>query len=74
MESKILMFDLWLEGRWVGMSQGATLIEARELVNKSFNYKSVASEVLMLPFYGSGTSDETYEACTGKKPVYGFKL
>lgn len=69
-----LSFDLWLDDRWVGMSSGDTVFEARKKAENSYLDKSIGARILMTPFYGCGTSDATFKAITGKDSWNSKKL
>lgn len=60
-------FDLWMNDRWIGMIYGDDPEHARRLVthyHPSFNPECI----LIIPFYGTGTSQRTYQALTGRQP------
>jgi hypothetical protein len=67
-----LLFDIFLDDRWVGMANGNTPAEAREMLIRSWSMigdPSVARTAMLVPYYGVKTSDETYEALTGRKSL-----
>lgn len=53
------MFDLWRNGWWIGMAQGETVEEARKFVVDS-GLKD-PNKIVMVPFYGCGTTVQAYE-------------
>lgn len=60
-------FDLWMNDRWIGMIYGADPEEARRLV--THYHPAINPEcILIIPFYGLGTSQRTYQALTGRQP------
>jgi hypothetical protein len=65
---KLKTFDVWMEGRWVGITEGIDAKSARKSVSDSWPHVEPV-RLLLTPFYGYGTSDETYEAITGCKPL-----
>jgi hypothetical protein len=62
---KKLSFDLWRNDRWIGMAEGATVQEARQMVVDS----GLQGDIIMTPFYGLKTSKETYKAMTGRDGI-----
>ena len=56
-----LQFDLWRNGHWIGMSEGRTPEEARKMLTDSGR----KGNIIMLPFYGLGTSEHTYKMLMG---------
>lgn len=61
-----LMFDLWRNGYWIGMAEGETVEAARKMVMEA-DLRD-ADKIIMLPYYGRGTSVQTYEAVMVSKP------
>lgn len=62
-----ITYDLWLNERWVGMSDGYTPALARQRGEESLG-KATMDKVIMTPFMGRGTSQATYEALMGRAP------
>ena len=62
-----LWFDLWVDGYWCGMARGDTITEARESVRHSYTDPSLFARMIVTPYYGRGTSKETYQAVTGRQ-------
>jgi hypothetical protein len=62
-----LLFDIFLDNSWIGMSCGFTPKEARDLVKGDFKLLSSRPGLILAPYYGAGTSNDTYEALTGRK-------
>lgn len=58
-------FDLWRNGNWVGMTEGKTVQEARQMVLDSGMHN--AELIIMTPFYDFGQSKETYELMIGQR-------
>lgn len=63
------LFDLWMNDAWIGMSEGETSVQARELVTATWP-KFTADQIVMTPFEGPGTSLVTYKMCTGREAKY----
>jgi hypothetical protein len=61
-----LMFDLWRNGYWIGMAEGETIEQARQSVVEA--QLKDQDKIIMLPYYGKGTSVQTYEAVMVSKP------
>lgn len=61
-----LLFDLWRNGWWIGMAEGETVEAARKFVVDSGLHD--ADKIIMLPFYGCGTTVQTYERVVLSKP------
>lgn len=59
-------FDLWRNDRWIGMIYGKDPEHARRLVAHYFPNVD-AESLLLIPFYGTGTSQRTYQALTGRR-------
>lgn len=60
-----LSYDLWSNDRWIGMTSGPTPTAARLVAINSLGDARMA-KVIMTPFMGLGTSEETYKAITGR--------
>ncbi len=64
-----MMFDVYVKlgeerYRWLGMAEGDTPKAARDDLMSSMSNRQ-PHELLMLPFYGCGTTEATFEALMG---------
>lgn len=65
-----LMFDLWRNGYWIGMAEGETVEKAKQMVIDSGLRDP--EKIVMLPYYGSGTTVDPSVELVLTKPKTSF--
>jgi len=64
----ISFYDVWHNGRWVGMTGGGNPIEGREQLVEA-EHDLTKGEWLLTPYIPELGSFAVYEAITGKKAI-----
>lgn len=59
-----LLFDLYQDDHWIGMASGLTPQDTRAFIRES--WPRASCNIILIPYYGDGTSTATYEALTGR--------